>query len=244
MILAVFLLAQSLSQSPPIDIIGGTYSVDTKERYEAYLLCFAKGAYDRRQSAGSPEAHMREAKAACRKEYDSFVASVVKDSEGSSDATSAAIKARSFLDAMDAGAIIGPPAPAKLAHLPVERLVGAWAMGRGPLAVDMNVQFADDGSLVGILSSGFESAVKELKSWKITSDGTKGAVFHATFADGRVVKYNSIPSFPGEMNFINPADPAIQRYDLTIHDNDVLFRLVTPDAGSQLRFRRHRDQRD
>ena len=182
---------------------------------------------------------MRQAKAACRGEYDSFVAGVVRDSKGSPDADSAASKARAFLDEIDAGVVIGPPAPAKLAHLPVERFVGAWRLGRGPLAVDLKVRFTESGSLVGI----FETALNphRLKSWKIMSDGTKHAVLHASFADGRIVKYDRIPSFPGEIDFINSADPAIQRFALTVEDNDLLIRLVAPEHGTQLRFSRQID---
>jgi hypothetical protein len=238
MILAALLMLGGISQAPAIDILDDAYSVETKKRYEEYVRCFATAAYDRRQAAGSPEAHMREAKAACRREYDSFVAGVVKDLATSSDATSAAIRARAFLDEMDARAVMGPPAPAKLAQLPVERLIGVWRMGGGPLAVDMNVRFADDGSLVGTLKSDFKLEADGLRSWKVTSDGTKQAVFHAAFADGRVVNYVRVPSFPGEMDFINSADPAIQRFDLLMEDNDLLIRWVTPEAGTQLRFRR------
>ncbi|MEP7007998.1 MAG: hypothetical protein ABI810_18600 [Sphingomonas bacterium] len=239
MVLAALLFAQLLSQSQPFDIFDERYSVETKKRFETYLLCFAKGAYDRRSGAGSPEAHMKDAKAACRNEYDNAVAAVVKDLEGSSDATSAAIKARSFLDKMDAGAIIGPPAPPRLAQLPVEQLVGEWRNGNGgPLAIDMSVHFTDDGSLVGILKPGAESAAGVFRSWKVTSDGTKQAAFQASFADGRLVKYDRIPSFAGEMDFINPGDPSVQRFDLVHEDNELLIRWVTPDSGTQLRFHR------
>ncbi|MEO8373874.1 MAG: hypothetical protein ABI471_01525 [Sphingomonas bacterium] len=239
MVPAALLFAQLLAQPQPLDIFDARYSVETKKQVERYMLCFVKGAYDRRRDTGSPEAHMKEAKAACRNEYDSAVAGVVKDLEGSSDASSAAIKARSFLDKMDAGAIIGPPAPARLAQLPVEQLVGEWRNGNGgPLAIDMSVHFTDDGSLVGVLKPGSESVRDAFKSWKVTSDGTKQAVFEASFADGRLVKYNRIPSFPGEMDFTNPGDPSVQRFDLVLEDNELLIRWVTPDSGTQLRFHR------
>src|SRR5579862_3435064 len=139
MVLAALLLA-AVSQSEPINLFDESLSVQTKQQYEAYLLCFAYGVYDRRRNAGSPEAHIREAKAACRKDYDGFVAGVVKDSRGSPDSGSAAARARSFLDEMDARAVIGPPAPAKLANLPVEQFVGHWRVGGGPLALDMDVR--------------------------------------------------------------------------------------------------------
>jgi len=239
MVPAAFLFAQLLSSSQSLDMIDERYSVETKKRIATYMLCFVKGAYDRRRDTGSPEAHMKDAKAACRNAYDSVVAGVVKDSEGSSDATSAAIKARSFLDKMDAGAIIGPPAPVRLAQLPVEQLVGEWRNGNGgPLAIEMSVHFTDDGSLVGVLKPGFESAAGVFGSWKVTSDGTKQAVFQASFADGRLVKYDRIPSSPAEMDFINPGDPSVQRFDLVNEDNELLIRLVTPDSGTQLRFHR------
>jgi hypothetical protein len=236
MFLAALLLS-ALSRGDPIDPFSESYSTETKKHYEAYLICFAKGAYDRRLSPGSAEAHMREAKAACRKEYDAFVDGVVKDLKGSSDATTAAAKARSFLDEMDARAIVGPPAPTKLAQLPVEQFIGSWRMGNGPLTVDMNVQSSDDGSMVGTLTPGPLSA-GELKSWTVTSDGTKQAVLHATFVDLRSVEYHTIPSFPSEMDFINPADPKVQRIDLTVEDGNLLLRLVTRGGGAQLRFHR------
>jgi hypothetical protein len=40
------------------------------------------------------------------------------------------------------------------------------------------------------------------------------------------------------MNFINAAEVAIQRFDLAIEDNDLILRMVTPDGGTRLRFRR------
>ena len=236
MFLAALLLS-ALAQGDPIDLLSGPYSIETKKHYEAYLICFAKGSYDRRLSPGSSEAHMREAKAACRKEYDAFVDRVVKDLKGSSDATTAAAKARAFLDEMDAAAIVGPPAPAKLAQLPVEKFIGDWQMGNGPSAVDMNVQFSDDGSMVGTLTPG-PLSVGDLKSWTVTSDGTKQAVLHATFVDLRSVEYHTIPSFPSEMDFINPADPKVQRIDLTVEGGNLLLRVVTPGGGAQLRFHR------
>lgn len=234
MFLAALLLS-ALPQSDPIDPLSESYSIETKKHYEAYLVCFAKGAYDRRLSPGSAEAHMREAKAACSKEYGTFVDGVVKDLKGSSDATTAAAKARSFLDEMDARAIVGPPAPAKLAQLPVAQFIGDWRMGNGPLAVDMRVQFSDDGSIVGTLTPGSFLA-GGLKSWTVTSDGTKQAVLHATFVDLRSVEYHTIPSFPSEIDFVNPADPKVQRIDLTVEDGQLLLRLVTPGGGAQSRF--------
>jgi len=238
MILATLLLAEIVSQSQPLNIFEERYSAESKNRYEAYVMCFARGAYDRRQDAGSPEAHMKAAQAVCGKEYDSFVESVVKDSESSSDAASAAVKARSLLDAMDARALIGPPAPTVLAQLPVERLTGDWRLGSGPLAIDMRVSFREDGSLFGILKSDFDKWAGGLNSWRVTSDGTKNATFHAYFAGKKEVRYDRIPSSPSEMNFINAADPSIQRFDLVMEDNDLLIRWVEPDGGGTLRFRR------
>ena len=219
--------------------MGGPYSVETKSRFEAYLLCFARGAYDRRNDPRSPEARMQEAKAACRTEYDSFVAGVVADSEGLSDAATAEAGARALLDEMDArAAAIGPAPPAALAQLPVAQLVGGWRMGNGPLAVQMNVRFADDGSLLAILSPAWEFTADGLQAWRVVGDGTEKAVLHASFGDGRVVRFEQIPSFPSEMNFINPADPSVQRIDLATQDDDLLIRLVTNGGGTQLRFRR------
>ena len=239
MLLAATFLAWGLSQSGPIDIMGGPYSAETRRQYEAYIYCFAGGAYDRRSDTGSPEANMRAAKAACRTEYDRFVASVVRDSEGRADAVTAAAEARALLDEMDARAVVGPPPPAQLAQLPVVRLVGTWRLGRGPLAVRMTVRFEDDGSLVGILNPPQQFTANGLKDWRIVSNGTREAVLHATFENGRVVRFERIPSFPGEVNFINPADPAIQRFDLAMEDDELLIRVVSPDTGAQLRF--HRD---
>lgn len=238
MIFALLLLAQAPSQSQLIDILSDRYSVQTKERFEAYVLCFAKGAYDRRRAEGSSEAQMRETKAACRAEYDSFVAGVVKDSEGSSDAASATMNAHALLDRLDDPVLFGPPPPANLAKLPVERLIGDWRLGGGPLAIDMKIQFADDGSLAAILKPDTETTARGLRGWKVTSDGTKEAVFLASFADGSVAKYQRVPSFPSEMNFINAAEVTIQRFDLAIENNDLILRMVTPDGGTQLRFRR------
>ena len=138
---------------------------------------------------------------------------------------------------MDARAVVGPPAPAKLAQLPVSHLVGEWRLGGGAMAVVMTVHFTDDGSLVGTLDSDFEFAAG-LRTWKVTSDGTKNALLHASFADKRLVQYNRIPSFPTEVDFINATNPNVQRFDLVIEDDDLLIRVVTPDGGTQLRFRR------
>lgn len=239
MILAAFLLAGSLSHPEPVDIMGGSYSMETVRRYHSYVICFVRGAQDRRSDAGSPEANMQAAKAACRTQYDSFVAGVVKDSAGVSDAASAAAGARALLDAMDARVVIGPPPPAQLAQLPVAAMVGAWRLGGGPLAVDMNIRFDADGSLVGTLTPPQDYTAEGLANWKIVSGGTNQAVLHASFAGRRVVRFERIPSFPREMDFINPADPAIQRFDLAIEDEDLLIHLVTKGGGQQLRFRRN-----
>jgi hypothetical protein len=238
MILAAFLLAQS--QAPAIDILGARSSVQTRKHYEAYVLCFAREAYNRRKSAGSAEAHVREAKAACRKEYDSVIEGVVKDSAGTPDAASAAINTRLVLDEMDVRIlpVMGPPAPARLKNLPVEQLVGRWRSGGGQLGAEMDVHFTEDGALVGILTSDPDSLQAGLKSWKITSDGTKDATFHAFFANGKAADYQRIPSFPGELDFINAAEKSIQRFDLTIKDGDLILGMVAPGLGTQLRFRR------
>jgi hypothetical protein len=238
MILTAIIVAGGLAHSEPINIMNEPYSAETLRQYEAYVNCFARGVFDRRSNAGSPEAHMREAKAACRTEYDGLVASMVRDSEGVSDATSATATARAFLDEMDARAVIGPPAPAALAQLPVERLVGSWRLGRGPLAVHMTVRFEGDGSLVGILNPPREYTANGLERWRIVGDGTRQAVLHASFDDGRVVRFDRIPSFPGEMNFVNSADASVQRIDLTMQDDDLLIRLTKTDTGEQLRFSR------
>ena len=63
-------------------------------------------------------------------------------------------------------------------------------------------------------------------------------MLHATFTDGRVVRFERIPSFPGEMHFINPADAAVQRIDLSMDDDDLLIRVTRTDTGQQLRFSR------
>ena len=111
-------------------------------------------------------------------------------------------------------------------------------MGRGPLAIIMNIQFTDDVSLGAILKPDDAIAAGGLRSWKVTSNGTEEAVFQATLSDGSVVKYHRIPLFPGEMNFIDAADSTFQRFDLAIEDNDPILRMVTPDGGKGLRFRR------
>jgi|GWRWMinimDraft_5_1066013.scaffolds.fasta_scaffold19728_2 hypothetical protein len=238
MILAVFLLAQELSPSQPIDILSDRYSEQTRERLDAYTQCFIKRAFDHHRVASSPEGQLKDAAAACRAEYDSFVASVVKDSESSSDAASASVNARAFLDRFLTTAFSGPPPPANLAKLPVYGLIGEWRMGRGPLAIIMNIQFTDDGSLGAILKPDDAIAARGLRSWKVTSNGTEEAVFQASLSDGSVVKYHRIPSFPGEMNFINAAESTFQRFDLAIEGDDLILRMVTPDGGMGLRFRR------
>ena len=238
MILTSIFFAGSLLQPEPIDFTGESSSAETRRQYFAYANCFVRGALARRSNPGTPEAHMREAKAGCRTEYDGLVASIVRDLAGESDADSAAARARAALDEMDARAVIGPPAPAALARLPVERLVGSWRLGRGPLAVRMSVRFETDGSLVGILNPAREFEANGLARWRIVGDGTRQAVLHATFLDGRVVRFERIPSFPGEMNFINPADASVQRIDLAIDDDVLQLRLTQPDSGAQLGFRR------
>ena len=105
------------------------------------------------------------------------------------------------------------------------------------MAVEMTVQFSDDGYLVGTLKPS-PVLPSGLQRWNVSSNGTKHAVLHAFFADMGPVEYHAIPSFPSEMDFINPADPKVQRIDLTIEDGDLLVRLVTPDTGEQYRFRR------
>lgn len=238
MILTVIILAGGLSQAEPIDIMSDPYSPETMRQYEAYVVCFARGVHDRRSDAGSPVAHMREAKAGCRTQYDSLVASMVRDLGGVLDAASAAARARAFLDEMDARAVIGPPAPAALAQLPVERLTGSWRLGRGSLAVQMTVRFEGDGSLVGILNPPRDYSANGLERWRVVSDGTRQAVLYASFGGGRVVRFERIPSFPGEMHFINPADSAVQRIDLVMDDDDLLIRVSKTDTGEQLRFSR------
>ncbi|MGV3769001.1 MAG: hypothetical protein ACO1NM_03105 [Sphingobium phenoxybenzoativorans] len=238
MILAALLLVQALSQSPPLNIFDERYSTETKKQYEAYTLCLAKEAYDRRQDAGSPEQHVEAAKAACQKEYALFVERVVEDSKDSPDATSAATDARFLLDRLDARVITSPPAPTKLAQLPVEKLIGDWRLGNGSLAVDMTIRFTEDGAMVGTLKSDFEEWAGGLSSWKVEGDGTRRAIFHASFVDKRRVSYNGIPSSPSEMNFINTTDPMVQRFDLVREDDDLLIRWVSSEGGGTLRFRR------
>lgn len=146
--------------------------------------------------------------------------------------------ARSFLDRVDPRAIFIPKAPLQLAKLPVGKLVGNWRLGNGPLAADLNVQFTVDAALAGTISSKFEDSADGLRSWKIVSDGTESAVFHAAFADGRVARYQRIPSFPGEMTFVNASDLYIQRYDLAVEGDDLILSYVKPKVGAKLRFRR------
>jgi hypothetical protein len=102
----------------------------------------------------------------------------------------------------------------------------------------MTVRFESDGSLVGILNPPQEFTAAGLKHWRIVSDGTKQAALHASFGDGRVVRFEQIPSFPGEMNFINRADRMVQRIDLATDDTDLLIRVTMPEVGQSLRFRR------
>lgn len=236
--LMAIVLAGAVFQTGPIDLMSEPYSAETRSQAETYANCFLRGAYERRSATGSPEAHMREAKAACRTEYERLLASMIRDSAGVSDAATTVDRARAFLDAMDPRAVIDPPAPAALARLPVARLVGAWRLGRGPLSVQMIVRFDEDGSLVGRLSPPLEHTANGLTDWRIVGDGTMQAVLHASFGNGRVVRYDRIPSFPGEMDFINSTDENVQRIDLAVEDQDLLIRLTKPDTGEALRFRR------
>lgn len=234
MILTAIILAGGLSFAQPSTVLGDGVSRETWRRYEAYITCFARGVDARRSNPASPEANMREAKAGCRADYDALVASMVTDAGG--DPAAAAARARAFLDEMDARAVAGPPAPPALAQLPVERLVGSWRMGSGALAVRMIVRFESDGSIVGILSPAQSFTANGLERWRIVGDGTRQAVLHASFMDGRVVRFERIPSFPGELNFINPADPAVQRIDLSIDDQNLRISLTRPEVGEGLRF--------
>ena len=162
MILTAVLFAASLSDPQPVDIMSEAFSAETRGRYMAYVNCFARGTYDRRSGAGSPEDHMKQAKASCRAEHESLVEGIVKDLEGSSDSATATASAHAFIDEMDSRAVIGPPAPAALAQLPVERMVGAWRLGGGALAVHMTVRYESDGSMVGILNPPREFTAKGL----------------------------------------------------------------------------------
>lgn len=231
-------MSQSALQSERFDVRDERYSVETQTGVMAYITCIGTGVHERKGQDSFTEIDAEDVKVACQKEYHSFVANVVKDLDGATSVADATNLARSYLDEFDPRAAFVPQAPAKLAKLPVARLVGDWRNGRGAMAAEMGVRFAEDGSLVGTISSKFGFRAEGLTSWKIVSDGTKEAVFYASYTDGRVVKYNLIPSFPSEMNFINASDIAIQRYDLAIEDNDLVISYVKPTGGVRVRFRR------
>ncbi|MEW4468870.1 hypothetical protein AB1K62_13675 [Parasphingorhabdus sp. JC815] len=238
MILAAILMAQTASQVEQFDAHDERYSVETQTGMMAYTTCIATGVHERREQDSFSEKDAEDVKTACQNEYDSFVANVVKDLDGAIGVAAAKNLARSFLDKLDPRAAFVPRTPANLTKLPVARLVGDWQNGRGVLATDMGVRFAVNGSIVGTISSKYEGTADGLTSWKIVSDGTQDAAFYASYTDGRLVKYNLIPSFPSEMNFINASDIAIQRYDLAIEDNDLIISYVKPTGGVSLRFHR------
>lgn len=238
MLLAAFLMAQAPLQPESIDALDERYSAETKTTMVHWITCTGTGVYERRDQATFTVKDAEEVKAECRNEYDTFVENVVTDLKPSTDAATATQIARSFLDRVDLRAIFTPKAPLQLVELPVSKLVGNWRLGNGPLASNMIVKFTADGTLLGTISSKSESLQDGLVSWRIVSDGTKEAIFHASFADGTVVKYARIPSFPGEMTFVNASSPNIQRYDLKVEDSFLFLSYVKPDVGAKLRFSR------
>jgi hypothetical protein len=184
---------------------------------------------------------MKEAKEACRKEYDRALAAALEDAGGRSAPPAAAVSARAALDKADARIleILAPQPPLALEQLPIRGMVGHWTLGRGPLATAMHVRYSEDGSLAGALDITTGMPTANLKTWQISTDGHGKAVLHATFSDGHRAMYERIPSFPDEMDFINTGDPFVQRLDLKIEDDDLIIRCVQSGGNSaQLRFSR------
>ncbi len=238
MLLATFLMVQAPLQPESFDAFDDRYSAETQKAMMQWITCTGTGVHERNEQAPFTGKDAEEVKAECQIEYDIFVENVVTDLKPSTDEATATQIARSFLDRVDPRAIFTPKAPLQLAELPVSKLVGNWRLGNGPLATDMSVKFSADGALVGTISSEFKSTADGLVSWRIVSDGTENAVFHASFADGNVAKYERIPSFPGEMTFVNASDLDIQRYDLTVKESDLVLSYVKPIVGTKLRFSR------
>lgn len=237
MMFAVVFLAQSLEQAP-FDLSRDHYSIESKREFESYLVCFAKKTFELRTLPGSPTAHVRTAKAACRKEYDTVVELVAEDLKGTPQELSARSIARSALDRLDERAAIGPPAPAKLAALPVDQYAGDWRLGGGVLSIDLRIDFTNGDAVSGRFTQKTPAFdVCGIRHWKITADG-EAAVFEAHFVTGRTVQYKRIPSFPGEMDFLNPEEISLPRIDLQMEDGDLLFQCVKQSSGVQLRFKR------
>lgn len=245
MILTALFLAETLAGPAPPFRQDDPWSIDTKRAFIVYNACFGRAVFDRQQSAGSAEARVISAKASCRKQYDAVVESMVKDTAGKVDPAIAAADARAKLDESDDRVLplLSPAPPPNLAELPVRYMAGEWRLGGGALTLGLTIQFTDKPSLIGRFAS--RDAVMMslntggLRAWEIFKDERGRATFRATFADGRVASYERIPSPPSEMNFINAADPTVQRYDLLIENEQFLIRWVVKDGAGQLRFRRN-----
>lgn len=238
MLLAALLMMPGASQPEQFDPLDERYSVETQTGMMEYITCTASGLYERREQDSLTEADAENIKAACQNEFDNFVENVTTDLDGLTTPDIAENLARSFLNEIDLRTIFVPQAPANLAMLPVGQLIGDWQLGGGALATKMDVRFAEDGSLIGEISSGYDGVVDGLISWRIAADGTEDATFHASFSDGRVTRYASVPSFPGEMTFLNASNLDIQRFGLKVENGDLILSYVKPGFGSRLRFRR------
>lgn len=229
------------AQVTPESLSWPKESSATQAKYVAYVECYVKAATDRIKPAGSAQERMNEAKEVCRKEYDLALATIVQDAGGSSAPPSAAVNGRATLDKADARILemLAPPPPAALEHLPIRGMTGNWSLGGGPLATPMYVHYTERGSLRGTLNTGSALPTADLLSWEISSDENGQTVLQANFFDGRSELYRKIPSFPDEMDFINPSSASVQRIDLRIEDDDLLIRCVQSGGnGVQLRFRR------
>lgn len=237
LLLTMLLAAQAIPES----LSWPKENNETQLKHVAYVECYAKAAIDRRNGEGSPEERMKEAKEICRKEYDLALAAAVKDAGGPSASPSAIVNARAALDKTDARILLmlAPPPPAKLEHLPIRGMTGNWSLGSGPVAAPMYVRYSERGSLEGTLNTRSALSTAGLLSWEISSDENGRTELQAKFSDGRSEIYQKIPSFPDEMDFINPSSASVQRIDLKIEDDDLLIRCVQSGGnGVQLRFRR------
>lgn len=238
MLLAALLMMPGASPPEQFDPLDERYSVETQTGMMEYITCIATGLHERREQDSLTETDAKNIRAACQNEFDNFVENVTKDLDGFTTPDVAANLASSYLNKTDLRAIFVPQAPENLAKLPVGRLIGDWQLGGGSLTTKMGVRFAEDGSLVGAISPGYGGVVDGLRSWRIVADGTENATLHASFADGSVTRYASIPSFPGEMTFVNASNLDIQRFDLKVEDGDFVLSYVKPGSGSRLRFRK------
>ena len=232
LLLTMTLAAQAVPESL-------SWPTGTQVKYVAYVECYAKAATDVDNRAGSPEERMRAAKEMCHKEYDLALAEAVQDAGGPSAPASAVLTARASLDKADARVVqmLAPMPPATLEHLPIRGMAGNWSSGGGPLATSMYVHYTEQGSVAGSLKgSALPSA--GLVSWEISTSHDGQTALKADFSDGHSELYHKIPSFPDEMDFINPSSTSVQRIDLRIEDDDLLIRCVQPGSGVQLHFKR------